>query len=119
MALLEVDQLNVRFHTPNALHIREITRPLARLMKRAGFHTITAFANHLSDHGLVYSDQAIGHWEMNRRVPERDVVLRVLAALAVVVFHYHHFYLADQMARPDIPARSSFPYASLLGPLFA
>jgi peptidoglycan/LPS O-acetylase OafA/YrhL len=45
--------------------------------------------------------------------------VRVLAALAVVVFHYHHFYLADQMARPDIPARSSFPYASLLGPLFA
>jgi radical SAM superfamily enzyme YgiQ (UPF0313 family) len=32
--------LNVRFHTPNALHIREITRPIARLMKRAGFHTI-------------------------------------------------------------------------------
>jgi len=32
--------LDVRFHTPNALHIREITRLLARLMFRAGFHTI-------------------------------------------------------------------------------
>jgi radical SAM superfamily enzyme YgiQ (UPF0313 family) len=32
--------LKVRFHTPNALHIREITGPLARLMFRAGFHTI-------------------------------------------------------------------------------
>ncbi len=32
--------VDVRFHTPNALHIREITRPLSRLMKRAGFHTI-------------------------------------------------------------------------------
>jgi radical SAM superfamily enzyme YgiQ (UPF0313 family) len=43
MPLLEgvVDAgLGVRFHTPNALHIREITRPLARLMFRAGFHTI-------------------------------------------------------------------------------
>ncbi len=32
--------VDVRFHTPNALHIREITRPLARLMFRAGFHTV-------------------------------------------------------------------------------
>ncbi|MBC2709571.1 MAG: cobalamin B12-binding domain-containing protein [Desulfosarcina sp.] len=32
--------IKVRFHTPNALHIREITRPLARLMFRAGFYTI-------------------------------------------------------------------------------
>jgi radical SAM superfamily enzyme YgiQ (UPF0313 family) len=32
--------LSIRFHTPNALHIREITRPLARLMLGAGFHTI-------------------------------------------------------------------------------
>jgi radical SAM superfamily enzyme YgiQ (UPF0313 family) len=30
----------LRFHTPNALHIREITPELARLMFRAGFHTI-------------------------------------------------------------------------------
>jgi hypothetical protein len=30
----------LRFHTPNALHIREITRDLAGLMFRAGFHTI-------------------------------------------------------------------------------
>ncbi|BBO86344.1 B12-binding domain-containing radical SAM protein [Desulfosarcina ovata subsp. sediminis] len=32
--------ITVRFHTPNALHIRNITRPLAILMRRAGFHTI-------------------------------------------------------------------------------
>jgi radical SAM superfamily enzyme YgiQ (UPF0313 family) len=43
--------LPVRFHTPNALHIREISAPLARLMKRVGFETIrlgletTAFAD--------------------------------------------------------------------------
>ena len=33
-------KLKVRFHTPNALHIREITPSLARLMRRAGFYTI-------------------------------------------------------------------------------
>jgi radical SAM superfamily enzyme YgiQ (UPF0313 family) len=43
--------LKVRFHTPNALHIRQISRSLARLMRQAGFHTIrlgletTAFEN--------------------------------------------------------------------------
>jgi len=32
--------MDIRLHTPNALHIREITLPLARRMARAGFHTI-------------------------------------------------------------------------------
>jgi radical SAM superfamily enzyme YgiQ (UPF0313 family) len=32
--------LRLRFHTPNALHIRWITPTVARLMKRAGFETI-------------------------------------------------------------------------------
>ena len=32
--------IDVRFHTPNALHIREITWPIARLMFQAGFNTI-------------------------------------------------------------------------------
>jgi radical SAM superfamily enzyme YgiQ (UPF0313 family) len=32
--------LNVRFHTPNAVHIREIDDPLATLMRRSGFETI-------------------------------------------------------------------------------
>jgi hypothetical protein len=43
--------LRVRFHTPNALHIREIDQKTAKLMFRAGFETIrlgletTAFEN--------------------------------------------------------------------------
>ena len=32
--------MQVRLHTPNALHIREITLPLAKQMVRAGFHTV-------------------------------------------------------------------------------
>ena len=31
---------NIRFHTPNALHIREITKDVATLMFQAGFTTI-------------------------------------------------------------------------------
>ena len=38
-ALIRLD-LKVHFHTPNAVHIREITFPMARLMFAAGFKTI-------------------------------------------------------------------------------
>jgi len=34
------ENLNVRFHTPNAVHIREISEKIAGLMFRAGFKTI-------------------------------------------------------------------------------
>ena len=62
--------IDVRFHTPNALHIREITRPLARLMRRAGFHTIrlgletTAFERRQSMDRKVNEEEflrTIGH----------------------------------------------------------
>jgi radical SAM superfamily enzyme YgiQ (UPF0313 family) len=33
-------EADVRFHTPNALHIREISRETARLMFKAGFETV-------------------------------------------------------------------------------
>ena len=33
-------RLPVRFHTPNGLHARYLDRPLARLMRRAGFATV-------------------------------------------------------------------------------
>jgi radical SAM superfamily enzyme YgiQ (UPF0313 family) len=32
--------MKLRFHTPNALHIRNISPKLAKLMHRAGFHTL-------------------------------------------------------------------------------
>ena len=43
--------ITVRFHTPNAVHVREITAEIARLMYRIGIHTLrlgletTAFEN--------------------------------------------------------------------------
>lgn len=33
-------KLKLRFHTPNAIHVRGVTRETAGLMKTAGFHTI-------------------------------------------------------------------------------
>jgi len=40
MEMIIAAGMDIRLHTPNALHIREITEPLALLMYRAGFHTI-------------------------------------------------------------------------------
>ena len=41
--------------------------------------------------------------------------LRGVAAMAVVIFHYHHFYLADYADRGNIPAPQSFPWHTVLG----
>lgn len=38
--------------------------------------------------------------------------------MAVVIFHYHHFYLASDLDRPNLPASSEFPYAAILNPVF-
>jgi len=55
--------------------------------KRAGFHTIADFADALSQIGLDYTDDAIGHWENDRRKPyrsdaDREKVLRIFQLLA-------------------------------------
>ncbi len=55
--------IKVRFHTPNALHIREITEKNARLMAKAGFHTIR----------LGLETTAFEHRErLDRKVTEND-----------------------------------------------
>lgn len=45
--------------------------------------------------------------------------LRGIAALCIVVFHYHHFYLEDAFARDTLPPISEFPYASIIWPLYS
>lgn len=36
-----------------------------------------------------------------------------------MIFHYHHFYLADAFDRSSVPPTSDFPYASLVWPLYS
>jgi len=55
--------LNLRFHTPNALHVRGITAEMARLMRRTGFKTIRL--------GLESSDMAL-HRELDNKVSVGD-----------------------------------------------
>lgn len=53
---------NFRFHTPNAVHIREITPQIARLMRAAGVRTLRL--------GLETAD--FSHREMDRKVAEEE-----------------------------------------------
>ncbi len=50
--------LGLRFHTPNALHVREMTQEMAGLLQRAGFRTIRL--------GLETSD-----WEMHKDLDQK------------------------------------------------
>ncbi len=55
--------LNLRFHTPNALHVREITGEIARLMYRTGFQTIRL--------GLETSDISL-HGDLDNKLSKGD-----------------------------------------------
>lgn len=41
--------------------------------------------------------------------------LRGVASIAVLIFHYHHFYLIDFSTREQIPSSEFFPYSNFLG----
>ena len=45
--------------------------------------------------------------------------LRGLAAMAICVFHYHHFYLANAFDRDALPPTESYPYGDVLAPLYS
>lgn len=51
--------------------------------KQASFHTIAAFADALSERGLDYTDDAIGHWENDRRRPYSSDADRPAAQIVV------------------------------------
>ncbi|KIC40590.1 hypothetical protein RA27_12495 [Ruegeria sp. ANG-R] len=40
--------------------------------------------------------------------------MRGAAALIIVIFHYHHFYLADHADRSSLPDTKDFPFANIL-----
>jgi radical SAM superfamily enzyme YgiQ (UPF0313 family) len=56
-------KLDLRFHTPNALHIKEITPEIASLMHQTGFRTIRL--------GLETSDFSL-HRDLDNKVTEGD-----------------------------------------------
>ncbi len=53
----------IRFHTPNAIHVREITKPMAKLLHRTGFQTIRL--------GLEAPDDAT-RWDLDDKLSKGD-----------------------------------------------
>jgi radical SAM superfamily enzyme YgiQ (UPF0313 family) len=64
--------LDVRFHSPNALHVREINPEMARLLYRSGFHTIRL--------GLETADMTM-HSELDGKVSEGEFERAVTSLL--------------------------------------
>jgi radical SAM superfamily enzyme YgiQ (UPF0313 family) len=60
--------LKVRFHTPNALHIRGITATTARLMYKAGFTTLRLGLETAEFEHRQQFDQKVSEHEFNRAV---------------------------------------------------
>ncbi len=55
--------LPIRFHTPNAIHVREIKRSVARLLYQSGFQTIRL--------GLEASDSGT-RWNLDQKISKGD-----------------------------------------------
>ena len=69
--------IHVRFHTPNALHVREITREIARLMRASGFETIR-----LGVESAVFENRGY----LDKKITEAEF-LRCIQALQAAGFH--------------------------------
>lgn len=70
IVLEELSKLNIdiRFHTPNALHVREINRDVAQKLYRSGFRTIRL--------GFETADPAM-HLALDKKVSDGDFELSV------------------------------------------
>ena len=55
--------LHLRFHTPNAIHVREITKSIAKLLQQTGFQTIRL--------GLEASDSS-KRWDLDKKISKGD-----------------------------------------------
>jgi len=76
-ALVKLEK-NLRFHTPNAVHVSEMDRDLAKLMRKAGFMTIRL--------GLETSDYTL-HRELGNKVKEGEFDRSVRNLLSAGFLH--------------------------------
>ncbi len=60
--------INVRFHTPNAIHVREINETTADLMFRAGFETLRLGVETIDFENRVHLDTKITETDFERAV---------------------------------------------------
>ena len=83
--------LTLRFHTPNAVHVREITKPLAELLYKTGFHTIRL--------GLEVSDD-VDSWNLDHKRSAGDFA-RAMLCLREAGFPAHRIGAYILMGLPN------------------
>ena len=106
--LVEMD-LDLRFHTPNALHVREISSDIASLLYIAGFHSIRL--------GLETSD-IHQHDELDKKVSEGEFE-RAVYHLKKAGFTRKEIGVYILMGLPGQSVNSVFRTISLVGKMGA
>jgi len=116
--------LNLSFHCPNGLHLREITHEVSRLMFRAGFRTIrfgfetSSIRRQAETGGKITNDEtvaAIGHLR-NAGYRSREIGLYILCGLpgqSAPEVHESIVFIKSLGARPVIAEYSPIPGTSL------
>jgi radical SAM superfamily enzyme YgiQ (UPF0313 family) len=111
--------LDLRFHTPNALHVRGITGEIARLMWRTGFKTVRL--------GLETSDMRL-HRDLDEKVSPGDFE-RAMYHLQKAGFSPHHIgaYILIGLPEQDVDSivqtirfvgdNGALPYLSEYSPI--
>jgi radical SAM superfamily enzyme YgiQ (UPF0313 family) len=121
--LLRLDT-DVRFHTPNALHLREITKEIAMLMYRAGFKTIRLGLEtaNIDAHRILDGKLSAGEFESAVRnlfeagFTNRDVGAYIMIGLpgqSIDSVHKTIDLVADVGAIPFLSEYSPIPHTSL------
>jgi hypothetical protein len=98
-------ELDLRFHTPNALHIKEITPGIASLMHQTGFRTIRL--------GLETSDFSL-HRDLDNKVTEGDFE-RALSSLLKAGFAKNQIGAYVLMGLPGQSVDSVFESIDFVG----
>ncbi len=116
--------VNLRFHTPNAIHVSEVTSDIAELMYRTGFKTIRL--------GLETSDFSV-HRDLDNKISEGDFeravnrllkagfdgkdlgayILTGLPGQSVASVHHTIDFVAGAGATPYLSEYSPIPHTAL------
>ena len=83
--------LNIRFHTPNAVHVKEITKPIARLLHQTGFQTIRL--------GLETSDNR-KRWDLDKKMNQGDFA-QAMDHLRTAGFHPNQIGVYIMVGLPE------------------
>jgi hypothetical protein len=70
---------------------------LKRYRKRAGFRTLSNFADALADEGLVYSESVLSRWQKDSRLPKDRMVFIIIIRVLIAYGAISNIYQANKL----------------------